>query len=54
MPDIIELARIKVEEIKLRNSEEETITAEFKAKEKTKALTTAERLDRIERILQIK
>lgn len=34
-----------------RKAAQDKIKAEFKAKEKTKALTTAERLERIEKLL---
>lgn len=34
-----------------RKAAQEAVKAEYKAKEKVKALTTAERLDRIERLL---
>ena len=54
MDKVLELLVRIVDKIKADKTAKDTVIAEFKAKEKTKALTQAERLDRIERILGIK
>lgn len=43
-----------IEKLAEKKAKEEAVVAEFKDKEKVKALTTAERLDGIERMLGIK
>lgn len=47
------LARV-IAKMAEKKAKEEAVVAEFKGEEKVKALTTAERLDRIERMLGTK
>ena len=47
------LARV-VAKLAEKKAKEDAVVVEYKGKEKVKALTTAERLDRIERMLGIK
>ena len=54
MDKILDLLVRITDKMKSDKLAKETVAAEYKAKEKTKALTQSERLDRIEKILEIK